>query len=707
MAGLLASSASSASATADAASDIDRGALLGSVVVSVPSISEMQSASAGEVSAADFTAVPLLRPAALLETVPGLIVTQHSGEGKANQYFLRAFNLDHGTDLATEIDGMPVNLRSHAHGQGYADLNFLIPETVSSLDYRKGPYFSDVGDFSTAGSVRLHLADRLPANIDAGLGEDGYRRLLATGSGSLGSAYLGVAAEAYHNDGPFEVPDDYLRHSLLVRATVGPKNDALSLTAMHYDGRWNSTDQISEHLIDSGVIDRYGSLAPTDGGVSHRDSLSLNLHRDHGSDVLDVGAYLIGYDLNLYSTFTDHLTDAVYGDQIRQHDDRIVWGGTVAFRHRGIFLGLPAAWMIGTDLRVDDIADVGIDHTFQRVRLQRIQDAAVTEASLSVYAEQSVYLAPKVVITSALRGDGVDFRVSDRMTDAQGRCTPITDPLGCNSGRRSGALLSPKFGIAAGPYGPWMFYLNAAEGFHSNDARGVTRDGSVTGVPSVSPLTRAQSVEIGTTARFGAVQVALDSYMLHLDSELVFNGDAGDTSPSGATTRRGVEARIDTPSVAGWHLIMNGAYSRGLFDHVTAPDDLGCAAATTAYPCAKLIAVMGREIPNAPTLILDGSLSREYRGLLTSLRARHFGRSPLVEDGSIYSKPYTTIDGLMALQHDAWRYSIEIFNLLNTRWNDITYAYVSRHPGEPNASLDEVVHPGVPRTLRVTVRRNF
>jgi hypothetical protein len=289
-------------------------------------ISNMTAASAGDIGQVQLDGQPLLRPAGILENVPGLIVTQHSGEGKANQYFLRAFNLDHGTDLALEVDDMPVNMPTHAHGQGYSDFNFVIPELVSDLHYKKGPYYADEGDFATAGTARVGLLTELPTRIDAGFGEDGYRRVLLMGSTGALNGTLSMAAEIYHNDGPFDVPDDYNRLNGVLRYFRGDERNYLTLTAMTYSGRWNSTDQVPQRAVNDGLIDRFGSLNPSDGGVSTRSSLSFNRVIQSDQDQLQLSAYVIRYKLDLWSTFTDYLKDPVNGDQLLQHDDRVVYG---------------------------------------------------------------------------------------------------------------------------------------------------------------------------------------------------------------------------------------------------------------------------------------------------------------------------------------------------------------------------------------------
>src|SRR5665213_945505 len=269
-------------ARADAGGDNDGS--LDTITIVATGVSNMDAASAGDVSQAQIMSQPLLRPAAVLENVPGLIVTQHSGEGKANQYFLRAFNLDHGTDLASEVDDMPVNMPTHAHGQGYTDLNFLIPELVADLHYKKGPYYADEGDFATAGAVRMGLLNTVPNSATLGFGEDGFRRGLLMGSTALAGGTLLGAGDVYHNDGPFDNPDDYNRINSVLRYHHGSASDFFTLTAMGYHGKWNSTDQVPEHAITEGLINRFGTLAPTDGGESSRYSLSFNRIRRSDED---------------------------------------------------------------------------------------------------------------------------------------------------------------------------------------------------------------------------------------------------------------------------------------------------------------------------------------------------------------------------------------------------------------------------------------
>ena len=677
------------------------------VTVVATGVSNMVAASSGDVSHEELADQPLLRPGAILENVPGLIVTQHSGEGKANQYFLRAFNLDHGTDLATEVDDMPVNMATHAHGQGYSDLNFLIPELVGDLHYKKGPYYADEGDFATAGAVRMSLLDQAAATASLGFGEDGYRRALLIGSTLLGTGTLLGAGEIYQNNGPFEVPDDYRRRSGVLRYHQGSDADYWTLTAMGYEGQWNSTDQVPQRAITADLIDRYGSLNPTDGGQTARYSLSFNqVHRtDSGQEQL--AAYVIRYRLDLWSTFTYYLTDPQNGDQMLQHDDRVVYGLKASKTWDTALAGLTMANVLGLQARVDDIRDVGIFHTAQRRLLGTDQDAGVTEAATAVYFENSTQWLPTLHTVLGLRDDIFDFDVRDKMVAANGGCSIASDPLGCDTGRKVASILSPKLGIVLGPWVDTRFFISLASGYHSNDARGVTRSGQNPEDSPVTPLTRAISAELGVASVvLKNWTSSLDVFELKLKSELVFDGDAGVTSPSGATTRTGVEWSNSFPINQWLSADFNAAFSRGRFDQNVPPDDLGCVAAAPSHPCAQPIAITGRYIPNSPTNVIDAGLTAQNaRGWSAALRARHFGESPLVEDNSARSPAYTTVDGQLGYRPARqWLVAVDIFNILNVKWNDIEYYYVARLQNENAPVADYVVHPGIPRTMRFKVQ---
>jgi hypothetical protein len=680
------------------------GTGLETVTVIATGVSRMNAASAGDVSQEELASRALLRPGAILESVPGLIVTQHSGEGKANQYFLRAFNLDHGTDLATEVDDVPVNLPTHAHGQGYSDLNFLIPELVSDLHFKKGPYYADEGDFATAGAVRLALADTGADAAMLELGARGYRRALVTASTQTGPGDLLFAADLYHDDGPFDRPDDYDRRNVVLRYHAGDAGDYLALTAMGYAGAWNATDQVPEHAVSRGDIDRFGSLAPSDGGASRRASLSLELGRAGDGAPLQLSVYVIRYRLDLWSTFTYYLHDPVNGDQMLQHDDRVVYGFKGSRTFTASLGGMPSTTVVGVQARVDDIRDVAIDATAARRYLYTRQDAGVLEANGALFVENSTQWSPVVRAILGARADSLYFAVHDKMLSSDASCSLASDPLGCDTGHKRAGIFTPKLGLIFGPFRRTSYFVSVAGGYHSNDARGITRDGENPDAQPVRPLTRALSAELGVHSEpLAGWHTSLDAFLLKLQSELVFEGDAGVTAPSGATTRSGIEWS-NTWRIADWlRADVNAAFSRARFDRDVMPDDLGCAEATPAHPCAQSIAIVGRYVPNSPTNVIDAGVTAERpSGWFGSLRARHFGRSPLVEDDSARSPAYTTVDLQLGFQQPGrWQCALEVFNLFNTRWNDIEYYYVSRLQNERSAAPDYVVHPGTPRTARL------
>ena len=685
--------------------------VLDAITVVAKGVSNATAASQGDVSQAQLESQPLLRPGAVLENVPGLIVTQHSGEGKANQYFLRAFNLDHGTDLSTTIDDMPVNMPTHAHGQGYSDLNFLIPELVSDLHFKKGPYYADEGDFATAGAVRIGLQDEFRQRAELGLGEDGYRRALLTGAVPLGAGRLSAAGEYYHNDGPFRVPDDYRRLNGVLRYHAGDERDFWTLTAMGYSGRWTSTDQVPQFAIDRGVIDRFGSLSPSDGGKTSRDSLSFNRVRRDEATQQQLSAYVIRYKLDLYSNFTYYLADPVNGDQMLQHDDRMVYGFKASNTWFGQLGGAPTSTVAGVQLRYDDIREVGLSMTRERQVLGATQLARVHELATGVYLENTTHWRPWFASSVGLRGDYFDFDVTDKLRNPDGSCDLQSDPLGCNTGRRQATLASPKLGLVFGPFGATTLFANVASGYHSNDARGVTRSGQNPDVVAVTPLTRALAAELGVaTSPVPRWDTRFDVFALKLRSELVFIGDAGVTEPTGATTRAGVEWGNTVrfrPWLSG---SLNAAYSHGRFDHDAPADDLGCGDAASAHPCATTPSIVGRHIPNSPELIVDAGLTAAEgpSGWFGALRARHFGASPLVEDNSARSDAYTTVDLQVGYRYPAgWLAALDVFNAFDVRWNDITYYYALRLRDDSRAQGDYVVHAGVPRTLRLKLQYAF
>jgi hypothetical protein len=644
-------------------------------------IGTASSASQGIVGAAELDARPFLRRGELLEVIPGVVITQHTGGGKANQYFLRGFNLDHGTDFAVSVDGMPVNLRSHAHGQGYADLNFLIPELVRQVDYNKGPFFAEVGDFSAAGAAEFRQFDRLPSGfVHVTLGENRFARFVAgaTRSGRGGDATTG-AVEYAQDDGPWRVGENLERWNGFLRHRWTRGTGDYRLTAMAYRSTWRATDQIPQRAVEAGALDRFASLDDSNGGASSRASLSFDAAWRGANATTRLNAYAIHYRLNLYSNFTYNLDDPVDGDQFNQRDRRVVLGGALVRAWSAQPGGHRSETTVGLQLRGDLVGELGLHRTARQTRLATVRDDTVDELSAGGFVQNETRWTETLRTEAGLRVDGYGFDVTS------------DDPR--NSGRAADAIVSPKLGLVLGPWAQTEVYANAGFGFHSNDARGTTirvdpADG-VTPAEPVTPLVRSRGAEIGVrTAAVRGLVSSLTVWALELDSELVFVGDAGGTEPMGRTRRHGVEwANFWRPRP--W-LALDADVA---LTHARYRDDAGS----------------GTRIANsiARVVTAGASLGRET-GVFGGLRWRNFGPQPLSEDNAFRAPSSSTFNARLGWRSKAWELSADVLNVLDRANNDIAYAYTSRLPWEPAAGVDDVhFHPAEPRTLRLTVTRRF
>ncbi len=640
-----------------------------------------QAASQGAITAKQLDERPLMRDGEVLETVPGLIVTQHSGEGKANQYFLRGFNLDHGTDFATTVAGVPINMPTHAHGQGYTDLNFLIPELVTGVQFSKGPYYADQGDFATAGSSNINYANALERSIArVEVGGEGFARGLFAVSPAVGRGHLVAALELAHNDGPWVTPDDYRKVNGVMRYSQGDAVNGFSITGMGYHGDWNSTDQVAQRVIQSGLIDRFGSIDSTDGGHTYRYNLIGDWQHasSNGSASTRVTGYFSGYDLDLFSNLTYYLDDPEHGDQIEQADHRFIAGGRVTHRRVTKWAGRAVQNTFGAQIRNDDITNVGLYHSEARTRLATTTQAAVVETAAGAFVQNETEWSPWLRTMLGLRGDAVRFKV---------------DGLAAfNSGTASSGLVSPKGGATFGPWNGTEFYVNAGMGFHSNDARGTTIRVDPDGNPvdRVTPLVRAKGAEVGVrTIAFRHLQSTLSVWMLRLDSELVFTGESGTTEPSRPSARHGFEW-TNYYSPTPW-LVFDAdvSWSRARFTDVDP---------------------VGNYVPEAvATVVSAGATVEGDKKTFGSLRWRYFGPRALIEDNSVRSDA-TSLFNLQAGYRIAPRVKIalDIFNLFNARDSDIDYFYTSRLPGEPIDGIDDIhTHPTLPRTARVNLIVGF
>lgn len=638
------------------------------------------AASAMTIGGADVNARPFSRPGEALEAVPGLIVTQHSGEGKANQYFLRGFNLDHGTDLAISVDSMPVNMPAHGHGQGYADINFMIPELIQSVHVRKGPYFADVGDFGAAGSVAIDYVNKLPNNIaELTFGSFGYRRALAAGSTAVGAGTLLAAFEGVGYDGPWNVPDNVRKLNGVMRYGQGTATDGFTLSAMAYSNGWNSTDQVAQRAIDQRVIGRFGTLDATDGGISSRFSLSGNWAGSSEYGQSKINAYAINSSLRLYNNFTYFLDDPVHGDQFSQMDRRTVYGFNASHAFDMRVGGIETQTRVGLQARGDDIR-VGLFKTFQRETLSTVREDSVREGNVGLWADTTARWTDWLRTTIGIREDYFAGRV---LSD-----TPV------NSGNAEASMTSPKVGIVLGPWYRTEFYGNAGYGLHSNDIRGATITvdpiDKVTPQDRVPPLVRSKGAEIGIrTKAVEGLTSSLAVFVLDFDSELLFVGDAGTTEPSRPSRRVGVEWTNQYKVLPWMQLDLDVAYTRARF---------------TDFDPA------GNFIPGAPAWIASGGVTfGGETGWFGALRGRYFGPRPLVEDDSVRSQASLIFNARAGYKFDnGLRLQLDVLNLFNARTNQIEYYYLSRLPGEPIGGVaDRHVHPAEPLAVRLTLAGRF
>jgi outer membrane receptor protein involved in Fe transport len=677
-------------------------------------------ASQMTVSGQDLNSRPVTRPGEILEAAPGLAVVMHADGGKANQYYLRGYNLDHGTDLAVFVDDMPVNLPTHAHGQGYADLNWLMPETVNGLDIRKGPYFADVGDFATAGLLFVNLRDSVDKKIvEATLGSFDYQRYFTMGSTKLGGGSLLYAGEVNAYNGPWTTPDDMRKLNGLLRYSQGTATDGFSATAMAYSNTWTSTDQIPLRAIDAGLVGLYGELDPTDGGDTSRFSLSTRLAQSDGGGSWKANAYLVKYELDLFNNYTWFLTNPVNGDQFHQHDDRVYGGGGASRTVSGSLFGFATETVYGIQSRYDDI-NVALSNTVQRQFLSSILTDHIEEGNAGIYAENTLHWTDWLRTTLGWRGDIYSASVNSTLQSA-------------NSGNNQAAIGSPKFRMVFGPFASTEFFVGAGMGYHSNDARSVTAT-EVPGDPATpqgaSPLlVRSRGAEIGVrTKAIASLDSSVSLFYLHQDSELFFDGDTGDTTAGRPSQRTGVEFTNDYRPASWLHIDADLALTRARF----LGDDTAQAEffqSLAGFPQAQIGNAPGNYVYNAPWMVASAGITLgEATGWFGDLRWRYISSRPLTEDGAFQSPPLSIFNGQIGYRFDnGWRIQLDGLNLLDARTDQATYAYGSLLKTDSlfamcfpahgpatapaavcqNGVMDYVLHPIEPLAVRLTLAATF
>jgi hypothetical protein len=662
------------------------------------------SATQGTVGATEIQERPILRSGEILETVPGVIITQHAGGGKANQYFLRGFNLDHGTDFAVFLDDMPLNLPSHAHGEGYSDMNTVIPELVQRLVYEKGPYYADVGNYGSAGAAHLEFYKTLPQDfVTAEGGMFGYERAVFGASQKLGPGNLLYGGEASHDDGPWVHPDDYSKFNGLLTYSQGNDASGFSVTGRACHGQWNSSDQLPENAVP--LVGFFGTLNPADGGNSERYSLQAEWHRQDGNSETKIMAHGFYYDLDLFSDFTYYLTDTNRGDQFEQQDRR--WVGGLDARHTisSQWFGCDTENSFGLQARNDWINN-GLYQTENRARVDKFDSAtgtllpATTEADhftdteVGIYAENKAQWTDKFRSVLALRGDLDYFDVTSLVTSA-------------DSGTSATLLPSPKLNLIFGPWAKTEFYVQGGFSFHSNDGRGATQNVEPvsadnpypnTPVEKLRGLIQTKGAEIGVrTLLVPHLQSTLSLWYLYSDSELQQDGDTGGTVASKEPDNRyGVEwANYYTP-VKHLAFDLDLAESTARFTLVDAADAAPGSPGGTRVPEA-----VGAVIASGITLF-------DLNGFSASLRLRYFGPRDLTSDGIYRSDATMLLNAEAGYQiNKTWRIFAEFLNLLDSRDHDIDYAYESRITPAAAPAFTDVFHPVEPFQVRAGLTARF
>jgi outer membrane cobalamin receptor len=661
--GLLAALLWVASAAAQPTAPPAPEATLAPVLVTAPP--PVTSSSEQLIPGKDFELRPHGRPADVLRLIPGLIIDQHQGGGKAEQYLLRGFDADHGTDLALFVDGVPVNLRSHAHGQGYADLHFLIPETIRAVDALKGPYFAEHGDFDTAGAVRFLTRDSVEENtLEISGGSFDTQRYLALLSPTRDRVKTLVAAEGYRSDGPFDHPNGYVRFNLFAKATTDLTEDMrASLSASHYRAEWHGSGELPARTVRSGLVDRFGAIDPNEGGVTERTNVNLDYVWKVGeSQKLSVNAYASYYRLTLFNDFTLFLNDPDRGDMINQRDRRWLGGLDAQYEVKQRPLGMPLTTTAGVQYRIDT-PRVVLASAVQRHQVGRVQDVDIVEQSVSPFVKLDLVPIEKVRLVTGARGDVFTFDVKERVNTTDGRA----------SGAATKARPNVKANLILGPWLATELFANFGTGFHSNDARAVIAN------PKLDALPTATGYEAGFKSRIlPRTELSATYWFLDLSSELVFVGDDGTTEARGKSHREGLEVAT-TISLLDW-LTFKGDFTwtrRAEF-------------VDTGFP-----------IPLAPRWTARAELTARLPwGLSTSAEMRYLGDRVADDFGFHTARGYTLFNWNARDRYKALEAFLSIENLADTKWREAQFFFTSRLPGEPAGGVPDVhFTPGNPRTF--------
>ncbi len=627
------------------------------------------------ISRLDLDITPVNSSQEVLRKVPGLFIGQHAGGGKAEQLFLRGFDIDHGTDVSISVDGMPVNMVSHAHGQGYSDLHFVIPETVNKIDFGKGAYYAKEGDFNTAGYVNFSTKDYLKTSkISFSVGQ--FNSLRTVGLFDLledtknQNAY--VALEYISTDGPFESPQNFNRLNLFGKYVhFSPENDKLTLTASHFTSRWDASGQIPQREVDNGNISRFGAIDDTEGGKTQRTNLNVSFDKyisDHTS--ISTNAFYSHYAFELYSNFTFFLEDPVNGDQIFQKEDRNIFGVNTAITHNTNLGDTELILTSGLGLRHDISDDVELSRTLNRsTTLERIQFGDINQTNIDAFVDATFDFG-KFKIAPALRFDYFKFMYNDAL---QTNYETLSETK---------TLLSPKLNFYYTAQDNLQLYLKSGLGFHSNDTRVVVANGGEDILP------RSYGADLGTIWKpFPKLVVNSALWYLFLEQEFVYVGDAGIVEPSGKTRRLGVDLGLRY-QLNDWLFLDTDA----------------------TYTHARSIEEADGEdyIPLAPDFTLVGGLAvDDYKGFSGGLRFRYLDDRAANEDNSIVAEGYMVTDFNANYTINNVTFGIAIENLFDVEWNETQFATESRLQNEAQSVEEIHFTPGTPLFLKGTVSYRF
>ena len=625
----------------------------------------------------------LLRPREtaqeLLRLAPGLLIAQHAGGGKAEQIFLRGFDADHGTDVAVTVDGVPVNLVSHGHGQGYADLHFITPEAVQLGEVRKGPYDAADGNLATAGAIQFHTRDRIHrAAVDARAGTFNTVHGLAVtpfgGGPSEAGGYLTLSA--HRTDGPTLSPQGYQRLNGFAKLTAPLGGGAeLVASASGFDSQWSASGQIPQRAVESGQISRFGSIDDSEGGNTSRYDLTVGIRSASGAERRwEARAYAVKYDFSLFSNFTFYLDNPVLGDGINQTDDRWIAGANGSYALPSRLFGAEGSTTVGLGVR-SDWTEVGLRQSVRRVAGEPRVDAQVSEQHGYTWIRQDLRIAPAVRLQLGARADLFRFAVFDRLERT-------SSDLPHSSGTRIEGLVSPKANLAVELSRSTTLFANLGAGFHSNDARGVILAG-----PGSTVLPRAVGAELGGRFVWTGGSLALAAWALDLESELTYLGDAGTTEPNGRTRRVGVDVEARVRLAEGLWADADLNLSRGRYRDAPDAADI---------------------VPLAPTLTSTGGLTWSARhDLSAGARYRHIGERAANETGSIRALGSTLVELFASWRVGGAEVLLAAENLFDVEWNEAQFATTSRLRGEPAPVTELHFTPGAGRSIQLGAGYRF